>query len=90
MPKYNFWCLSRDCSNRCLNTVDIPDDEFLTALCPECKQPMKFVGRPAHGVRPDYSDISNFGKPQYADARRRACGMSGEVPPDTFHKDDIQ
>ena len=90
MPKYNYWCLDPECENRDLNQIDVPENVKDAVCCHLCNRTMKRAGQPAHSIRPNYSGIENFGTPQYADSRRRACGMSGDVPPDTFHKDDLQ
>lgn len=87
MARYNYWCLNPECPVTVLLTLE---SNGFGIPCKKCGVVLTYCGRPAHAIRPDYSDISNFGKPQYADARRRQCGMSGDVPPDTFHKDDLQ
>ena len=90
MPTYNYWCLNKECGNNDLTRIDVPDDCKDNVTCFNCGKTMKRVGTPSCSVIPDYSDISNFGKPQYADARRKVCGLESGVPPDNFHPDDIQ
>ena len=84
MPNYDFVC---ECGTTIESVMSVKDSR--KGIKCACGRMMKRVF-PGPAVRIDYSDIRHFGKPQYADARRRACGMTGEVPPDTFHKDDIQ
>lgn len=76
MPLYEYKCeLCGAVKEEFVATFALSKSPASQPECDKCKELMAKLEISISYVRRDYSDVSNFGDPRYAEARAKQCGV---------------